>query len=122
MSWFFHLPSKEKTINIEELEKKLDELTQEIENLRSKIQAIEIISLVIPSELTDSFTETAVTKQHDIVEDVQTFQIGDALVTNRQGFIDLQRFLRLGNNDLYIERKVPFAVLSIKSPTPGFSQ
>ncbi|MBI2915197.1 MAG: hypothetical protein HYY08_04650 [Firmicutes bacterium] len=52
----------------------------------------------------------------DIISDTQSFRIEDALITEVTGVIDVEKIIRLGRERIYIEKKLPFQIIIIKTP------
>ncbi len=85
------------------LEKMINELISEIEIIKKDLQS--------KNQANDK-------KNFEVISDVQSFKVGDNLVTEKTGWIvDKGEIICEGDEQYYLEKQLPFSIVSIKKIT-----
>lgn len=116
MSWFIQAGLKQGGHRLDSLEHRMTAINDMLESLSEKLKAVDYISVVVPEQCETTPLEVLSDQAQAVVGDVKSFQVGNTLVTNKIGLIDVNKVLRVGEEDFQIAMKIPFAVLAVKSP------
>jgi len=114
MSWFFQAPAKKETYRLDLLEDRIAAINAALEHFNEKLKAVDYLSVVIPEEYEEDLREVLSGHDKELMGDVRSFQVGNTLVTSRIGVIEIGKTRSIGGDDIYIDMKVPFAVLVAK--------
>ncbi|WP_156778864.1 hypothetical protein [Clostridium formicaceticum] len=86
---------------ISTLEKTIAELVQELDTMQKNLQII---------------LQTVDINNVKVISDIQSFQVGDNLITEKIGWVvNRGEVICEGDEKLYIEKHLPFSIVSIKT-------
>lgn len=108
----------------------MDELVQnyqtKIHNLEKKIGELEEQIKLMSNQISNQMSNQLPTQQifepeeTDSLSDVLTFQVGDALITEKTGFISVEKNIELDGEQLHITKNLPYSIIKVQTPlNPG---
>lgn len=99
MSQLLDMSNESSGSRVNDLEKRIDKLVEEMEALFQDVQLKMDLDTV------------------QLISDVQSFQVGNAIVTEKTGWIIKTEVVdQPGGDQFFIEKQLPFSIISINMP------